>query len=126
MSAPPPVDTAVALRADEVLVPPHISALRLARSKGRMRGRLALLGPAFVAAVAYVDPGNFATNITGGAKYGYLLVWVIIAANLMAMLVQYLSAKVGVATGRNLPELARDALPRPVTWGLWVQARRSR
>jgi manganese transport protein len=81
-----------------------------------------MLGPAFVAAVAYIDPGNFATNIAGGAKYGFLLVWVIIAANLMAMLVQYLSAKVGVATGRSLPELCRDAFPRPVTWGLWVQA----
>ena len=122
MSAPPPDTAAVALRADDVIAPPHISALRMARSKGAVRGRLALLGPAFVAAVAYIDPGNFATNITGGAKYGYLLVWVIVAANLMAMLVQYLSAKVGVATGRNLPELARDALPRPVTWGLWVQA----
>ena len=81
-----------------------------------------MLGPAFVAAVAYIDPGNFATNIAGGAKYGFLLVWVIIAANLMAMLVQYLSAKVGVATGRSLPELCRDAFPRPVTWGLWIQA----
>ena len=122
MTAPPPDTAAVALRADDVIAPPHISALRMARSKGAIRGRLALLGPAFVAAVAYIDPGNFATNITGGAKYGYLLVWVIIAANLMAMLVQYLSAKVGVATGRSLPELCRDALPRPVTWGLWVQA----
>jgi manganese transport protein len=121
MSAPPP-DNAVALRADDVLVAPHISPLRLARSKGAVRGRLALLGPAFVAAVAYIDPGNFATNITGGARYGYLLVWVIIAANLMAMLVQYLSAKVGVATGRSLPELCREALPRPATWGLWIQA----
>ena len=102
--------------------PPHVSALRAIRATGPIRGRLALLGPAFVAAVAYIDPGNFATNIAGGAKYGYLLVWVIIAANLMAMLVQYLSAKVGVATGRSLPELCRDALPRPVTWGLWVQA----
>ncbi len=69
------------------------------RGRGPVRGRLALLGPAFVAAVAYIDPGNFATNIAGGAKYGFLLVWVILAANLMAMLVQYLSAKVGVATG---------------------------
>jgi manganese transport protein len=126
--SPPPADQALALRADAVLTPPHIaeappvSALRRARAKGAIRGRLALLGPAFVAAVAYIDPGNFATNIAGGAKYGYLLVWVIIAANLMAMLVQYLSAKVGVATGRNLPELCRDALPRPVTWGLWIQA----
>ena len=83
---------------------------------------LALLGPAFVAAVAYVDPGNFATNIAGGAKYGYLLLWVILAANLMAMLIQYLSAKVGIATGRNLPELCREHFPRPVSVGLWVQA----
>ncbi len=87
-----------------------------------MRGKLALLGPAFVAAVAYIDPGNFATNIAGGAKYGYLLVWAIVLANLMAMLVQYLSAKTGVATGRNLPELCREHFPRPVTWGLWMQA----
>jgi manganese transport protein len=126
VSAPPP-EQALALRPDPMLPPaiaeaPHVSALRSARAKGAIRGRLALLGPAFVAAVAYIDPGNFATNIAGGSKYGYLLVWVIIAANLMAMLVQYLSAKVGVATGRNLPELARDNFPRPVTWGLWVQA----
>jgi manganese transport protein len=98
------------------------SELRRIRSLGRMRGRLALLGPAFVAAVAYVDPGNFATNVSAGAKFGFLLVWVVLAANLMAMLVQYLSAKVGVATGRNLPELCREHLPRPVTWGLWAQA----
>ena len=83
---------------------------------------LPFLGPAFIACVAYIDPGNFATNIAGGAKYGYMLLWVIVAANLMAMLVQYLSAKVGVATGRSLPELCRDVFPRPVTWGLWVQA----
>jgi manganese transport protein len=83
---------------------------------------LALLGPAFVAAVAYVDPGNFATNISGGAKFGYLLLWVILAANLIAMLIQNLSAKMGVATGRNLPELCREHFPRQVTWGLWVQA----
>jgi manganese transport protein len=88
----------------------------------RSRARLALFGPAFVAAVAYIDPGNFATNIAGGAKYGFLLVWVIIAANLMAMLIQYLSAKVGVVTGRSLPELCRAGFPRPVTFGLWVQA----
>jgi manganese transport protein len=98
------------------------SALQRTRGRGPLRGRLALLGPAFVAAVAYIDPGNFATNIAGGAKYGFLLVWVILAANLMAMLVQYLSAKVGIATGMNLPELCRAHLPRPTTWGLWVQA----
>jgi manganese transport protein len=113
---PPPAaiaaDPAVELR----------SPLQLVRARGPVRGKLALLGPAFVAAVAYIDPGNFATNIAGGAKYGFLLVWVIVAANLMAMLVQYLSAKVGIATGRNLPELCRAHLPRPATWGLWVQA----
>ena len=70
---------------------------------------LPLLGPAFVAAVAYIDPGNFATNIAGGAKYGYLLLWVVLSANLMAMLIQTLSAKVGIATGKNLPELCRDS-----------------
>ena len=70
--------------------PPAPSELEEIRARGPLRGRLALLGPAFVAAVAYIDPGNFATNIAGGAKYGFLLVWVIIAANLMAMLVQYL------------------------------------
>jgi manganese transport protein len=89
---------------------------------GRVRGVLAMLGPASVASVAYVDPGNFATNIQGGARYGYLLLWMVLAANLMAMLVQYLSAKLGIATGRALPELVRDRLPRPVTWGMWAQA----
>ncbi|HEY3895807.1 MAG TPA: Nramp family divalent metal transporter [Pseudonocardiaceae bacterium] len=92
------------------------------RSRGRLRGVVALLGPAFVAAVAYIDPGNFATNFSAGARYGYALVWVIVLANLMAMLVQYLSAKTGVATGRDLPELCREHLPRPVSAGLWVQA----
>jgi manganese transport protein len=86
------------------------------------RSGLLLLGPAFVAAVAYVDPGNFATNISGGAKYGYLLLWVIVAANLIAMLIQNLSAKIGIATGKNLPEICRERFARPVSWGLWVQA----
>ena len=101
---------------------PPLSPLRALQARGRRRGRAAILGPAFVAAVAYVDPGNFATNIAGGAQYGYLLVWVIVVANLMAMLVQYLSAKVGIATGRNLAELCREHFRRPVSWGLWVQA----
>ena len=87
-----------------------------------MRGAAALLGPAFVAAIAYVDPGNFATNFSAAAASGYRLAWVIVAADLMAMLVQYLSAKVGVATGRDLPELCREQLPRGVTLGLWAQA----
>ncbi len=102
------------------LAPP--SALRVLRARGRVRGVAALLGPAFVAAVAYIDPGNFATNFSAGAVSGYALAWAIIAANLMAMLVQYLSAKVGIAAGRDLPELCRDHLPRAVSLGLWLQA----
>jgi len=98
------------------------SGLQVLRARGRVRGIVALLGPAFVAAVAYIDPGNFATNFSAGAAFGYALAWVIVAANLMAMLVQYLSAKVGVATGRDLPELCRDHLPRRACLGLWVQA----
>jgi manganese transport protein len=81
---------------------------------------LPFLGPAFIASIAYVDPGNFATNIEGGAKFGYTLLWVVVASNLMAMLVQSLSAKLGIATGRNLAELCRDNFPRPVVWGMWV------
>jgi manganese transport protein len=81
-----------------------------------------LLGPAFVAAIAYVDPGNFATNFAAGSGFGYLLLWVIVAANLTAMLIQSLSAKLGLATGRNLPEACRDTFSRPVSVGLWVQA----
>ncbi|MEP7025047.1 MAG: Nramp family divalent metal transporter [Actinomycetota bacterium] len=96
--------------------------MRLLRSRGSIRGVAALTGPAFVAAVAYVDPGNFATNFSAGARYGYGLAWVIVVANLMAMLVQYLSAKTGVATGRDLPELCREQFPRAVSAGLWVQA----
>jgi manganese transport protein len=80
---------------------------------------LPFLGPAFIASIAYMDPGNFATNISGGAKYGYLLVWVILASNLMAMLIQSLSAKLGIATGSNLAEVCRDQFPRPVVWGMW-------
>jgi len=108
-----------AAEAPVVLQPSPLEALR---ARGRLRSTVALLGPAFVAAVAYVDPGNFATNISGGSKYGYLLLWVILAANLMAMLIQYLSAKVGIVTGQNLPELCREHFPRPVAVGLWIQA----
>jgi manganese transport protein len=81
-----------------------------------------LLGPAFVTAIAYVDPGNFATNLTAGSTYGYLLVWVVVASNLMAMLIQYLSAKAGIATGLSLPALCRRELPRRVVGGMWFQA----
>jgi manganese transport protein len=88
------------------------------------RGRriLPFLGPAFIAAVAYVDPGNFATNIAAGSKYGYLLLWVILASNLMAMLIQSMSAKLGIATGLNLAEVARERYSKPVRIGLWLQA----
>ena len=93
------------------------------RSRRGLLGRLIpFLGPAFVASVAYMDPGNFATNIQAGARYGYLLLWVVLASNLMAMLVQYLSAKLGMATGRNLAQLCRDQFPRPVVWGMWAVA----
>ncbi len=103
--------------------PAHaLSPLRQVRARGRVRGVVALLGPAFVASVAYIDPGNFATNFAAGAQFGYRLAWVILMANLMAMLVQYLSAKVGVATGMNLPELCRVHLGRRWSLGLWAQA----
>ena len=90
--------------------------------RGDRRSIWPFLGPAFIACVAYIDPGNFATNIAGGSKFGYTLVWVIVASNLMAMLIQTLSAKLGLATGRNLPEVCREQFPRRVTLGLWVQA----
>ncbi len=92
---------------------------------GERRGLAALwpfLGPAFIASVAYIDPGNFATNVAGGAKFGYLLLWAVLAANLMAMVVQTLSAKLGIATGKNLAEVCRDHLPRRVSVALWLQA----
>ncbi|MGW5332744.1 Nramp family divalent metal transporter [Streptomyces bauhiniae] len=88
----------------------------------RARTALAALGPALVVGVAYVDPGNFATNMTAGSRYGPLLLWVIVLANVMAMFVQYLACKVGVATGQDLPELCRSHAPRGVTYGLWLQA----
>ena len=95
----------------------HEAAVFRTRADPAARARpraaaLPFLGPAFVAAIAYVDPGNFATNIAGGSKFGYLLLWVILGANLMAMLIQFLSAKVGIATGRSLPELCREHFPR--------------
>ena len=81
-----------------------------------------LLGPAFVAAVAYVDPGNVAANITAGARYGYLLVWVLLASNIFAMVVQYLSAKLGLVTGRSLPALLGDRMSKPGRIAFWIQA----
>src|ERR1700760_3762195 len=103
------------------VLPPGLLTVDEALHRTRFR-ILPFLGPAFIACVAYIDPGNFATNIAGGSRFGYRLVWVIVAANLMAMLIQYLSAKLGIATGRNLPELCRDRFPRWTSVGLWIQA----
>ncbi len=100
----------------------QVSPFALLRTRGRIRSTICLVGPAFVAAVAYIDPGNFATNFAAGAHYGYTLIWVVLVANLVAMLVQYQSAKVGVVTGRDLPELCRDHFPKTVAIGLWLQA----
>jgi manganese transport protein len=88
--------------------------------KGRFAQLLPFLGPAFIASIAYVDPGNFATNIQAGAQFGYELLWVILFSNLMAMLLQALSAKLGIASGKNLAEQCRENFPRPVVWILWV------
>ena len=90
--------------------------------RGGRRSIWPFLGPAFIACVAYMDPGNFATNIAGGSKFGFTLVWVIVASSLMAMLVQTLSAKLGIATGRNLPEVCREQYSRRTSFGLWIQA----
>ena len=98
------------------------SALERLLARGRLRATLAMLGPAFVASVAYVDPGNFATNIQGGAKFGYMLLWVVLAANLVAMVVQAQSAKLGIATGKNLAELCRERFSRRTSIFLWLQA----
>ncbi len=87
--------------------------------KGRLARLLPFLGPAFIASIAYVDPGNFATNISGGAQFGYTLLWVIVGSNLMAMLIQLLSAKLGIATGHNLAEHCRARFPRWVVWSMW-------
>jgi manganese transport protein len=99
------------------------SARQILAGRSRKRGLarlLPFLGPAFIASVAYMDPGNFATNIQGGAQFGYTLLWVVMASNLMAMLIQALSAKLGIATGVNLAEHCRAHFPRPVVWGMWV------
>jgi manganese transport protein len=111
----------------EDVLPGEAAVARAARAslEGRRRGVARVwpfLGPAFIAAVAYIDPGNFATNIAGGAKFGYLLLWVVVSANLVAMLVQTQSAKLGIATGKNLPELCREVFSRRTSIGLWIQA----
>jgi manganese transport protein len=98
------------------------TALERLLSKGRLRSTVYMLGPAFVASIAYVDPGNLATNVQGGARCGNLLLWVVLAASLIAMLIQYLSAKLGIVTDQSLPQMIRARWPRPATWGMWVQA----
>src|SRR4051794_4284064 len=130
---PPPVsapDVAEAPPNDnglEGVLPGEAAVARAARRSldGHARGFSRIwpfLGPAFIAAVAYIDPGNFATNIAGGAKFGYLLLWVVLAANLIAMVVQTQSAKLGIATGKNLAELCRERFSRRPSIGLWLQA----
>jgi manganese transport protein len=92
----------------------------LAGQRGGVRAYAVFAGPAVIASIAYMDPGNFATNIQAGAKYGYGLLWVVLLANLIAMLLQALSAKLGIVTGRNLAELCRDHFPQPIVWAMWV------
>ena len=92
----------------------------LAGQRGGLRAYLTFAGPAVIASIAYMDPGNFATNIQAGAKYGYGLLWVVLLANLIAMLFQALSAKLGIVTGINLAEMCREQFPRPVVWAMWV------
>jgi manganese transport protein len=123
---PPPPPPGAEATVEDVLPGEAAVAAAARRSlEGRARGigRVwPFLGPAFVAAVAYIDPGNFATNIAGGSKFGYLLLWVVLAANLIAMVVQTQSAKLGIATGKNLAEACRETFPRPASIGLWIQA----
>ena len=106
-------------RADQGTIRAAVEVLNRPRNK-RVSGILPFLGPAFIASVAYVDPGNFATNIQGGAQFGYTLLWVIVASNLMAILIQTLSAKLGMATGLNLAEQCRRHFSRPMVWTMWV------
>jgi manganese transport protein len=122
-----PVEPGSLVVGAEDALPGEAVVLRAAERSlsGERRGLARLtpfLGPAFIASVAYVDPGNFATNMAGGAKFGYLLLWVVLVANLMAMLIQSMSAKLGIATGMNLPEVCRARFSRRVTFGLWAQA----
>src|SRR5438270_10334142 len=107
----------------EELVHPGLQLAAREALEGKRRGLRALLpflGPAIIASVAYMDPGNFATNISGGAQFGYALLWVVLLANLMAMLLQTLSAKLGIVTGRNLAEMCRDHFPRWVCIFFWI------
>src|SRR5213080_2437310 len=91
----------------------------LGKTRG-LRAMLPFIGPAFIACVAYIDPGNFATNISAGAQFVYNLLWVVVYSTLMAMLIQSLSAKLGIATGKNLPEMIREHFPRWLVYSLWI------
>ncbi|HYA06484.1 MAG TPA: Nramp family divalent metal transporter, partial [Xanthobacteraceae bacterium] len=113
--------------AESIARPASLTARTVATAHQALAGRrigprtaLAFAGPAVIASIAYMDPGNFATNIQAGARYGYSLLWVALLANLIAMLFQALSAKLGIATGRNLAELCRAHFPTPVVWAMWV------
>jgi len=117
----PPREVPNVVRSGDVRTVTAATEVLEGTSRGRWYRRLfPFLGPAFIASVAYVDPGNFATNIQGGAQFGYMLLWVVAASNLMAMLVQALSAKLGIATGKNLAEHCRDQWPRWVVWSMWT------
>ena len=118
---PPPANPAEIALPGEARVA-DAAARSLAGHRRGLRSVLPFLGPAFVASVAYVNPGNFATNVAAGAAYGYLLMWVVLTASLMAMLIQTMSAKLGIATGMNLPEVCRARYSRRVSRGLWAQA----
>ena len=123
----PPAAPSNGLGGVEDVLPGEAAVARAARRslEGHARGLPRIwpfLGPAFIAAVAYIDPGNFATNIAGGAQFGYMLLWVVLAANLIAMVVQTQSAKLGIATGKNLAEACRDSFSRRTSIGLWIQA----
>jgi manganese transport protein len=118
MKDSPPVTSVKS--SDQATVQAAADVLAGQSKKGWLARLLPFLGPAFIASVAYVDPGNFATNIQGGAQFGYMLLWVIIASNLIAMLLQALSAKLGIATGQNLAEHCRTHFPRPMVWAMWV------
>jgi len=115
-----PGQAAGALSSDAETVRAAAEVLSGQSRKGLVARLLPFFGPAFIASVAYIDPGNFATNIQGGAEFGYTLLWVVVASNLTAMLVQALSAKLGIATGKNLAELCRERYPRPVVLSMWM------
>ncbi len=127
-TAPPPDEERDRASSEVDLVLPGEALVADAAQRslsGERRGLRRLwpfLGPAFVASIAYIDPGNFATNIASGAQFGYMLLWVVLAANLIGMVVQTQSAKLGIATGKNLPELCRQEFPRKTSFGLWIQA----